>query len=181
LQTKYHSAFIGFGSNFGDGKKILASAWKRLGEEESVSLTLISSPFLSDPVDMDSDNRFTNCVGRIETSLTPHELLTKLLTIEKEFGRTRSHPGGKPEDRSLDLDLLYFSKLSIDEDGLVVPHPEVSKRLFTLVPMVEIEPTYVDPLTQKTVVSMCKCFYAQMRDGTIKEQKIERTAWQSQL
>ena len=181
MQTKYHTAFIGLGSNLGDGKQILVSAWKRLGEEESVSLTLISSPFLSDPVDMDSDNRFTNCVGRIETTLSPRDLLTKLLTIEEEFGRIRSHPAGESEDRSLDLDLLYFSKILIHEDGLVVPHPRVSKRLFTLVPMVEIEPTYVDPLTQQTVVSMCKHFYAQMRDGKIKEQKIERSAWKGRL
>ena len=177
METTYHSAFIGFGSNLGDGKQILARAWKRLGEEEGVELTTLSSPFFSDPLGMESDYRFTNCVGRIETSLSPSELLELLFRIEKEFGRTRSHSAGAPEDRLLDLDLLYFSSMTINEENLVVPHPRRMGRLFVLVPMVEIEPTYVDPETQETVVSICKRFYAEMREGTIPEQKIERSMW----
>lgn len=181
METKYYSAFIGLGSNLGNGKQLLAKAWRRLGEEESITLTILSSPFFTEPVDMDSDQRFTNCVGRIETSLTPRELLELLLSIEVEFGRIRSHPAGEPKDRSVDLDLLYFSTIIINEEHLIVPHPRITKRLFVLVPMVEIEPTYVDPITQESVVSMCKQFYAQIREGETEEQKIERSAWDEGL
>ena len=180
-EKKCYTAFVGFGSNIGDGKQILAKAWKRLGEEDGVELTTISSPFFSDPMGMESENTFTNCVGRLETSLTPAELLKRLLHIEEEFGRQRLQPEGGPEDRSLDLDILYFSTLSINEDDLVVPHPRIRERLFTLVPMAEIEPTYVDPVTKESVVSMCRDIYGRMREGIIEEQVIERSTWDEGL
>lgn len=181
MQNKHHTAFIGLGSNLGNGKQLLAKAWVLLGEEEQIALTILSSPFLSAPVDMASDRQFTNCVGRIETSLTPRQLLELLLSIETEFGRARSQSAGEPEDRLIDLDLLYFSTKIINEEHIIIPHPRISKRLFVLVPMVEIEPTYVDPATQESVVFMCKRFYTQIREGEVEEQKIERSAWDEGL
>ncbi len=165
----------------GDGKKTLAKAWRRLGGEDGVALSTLSSPFLTDPVGMDSTNTFTNCVGRIETSLSPGELLTRLLNIEQEFGRTRTSVDGQPEDRILDLDLLYYNAMTINADNLVLPHPRISERLFVLAPMVEIEPTCVDPMTGEDVVSMCRRLFDQLRDGTIAEQKIERSTWDAGL
>lgn len=181
LQDKLHIAFVGFGSNLGDSMQVLAAAWIRLGDDTDVKLIKLSSPFLSDPVGMDSDRRFTNCVGRIETSLAPGELLELLLKIEKESGRTRSHPAGEPEDRILDLDLLYYGTDLIHEKSLVVPHPQINKRLFVLLPMVEIEKSHVDPETGESLVLICRDFYEQMRNGTIEEQKIERSEWDESL
>lgn len=181
MQTDTNTAYIGLGSNLGDGKQILGDAWLRLGDEEGVELSTLSSPFHSDPVAMDSDRQFTNCVGRIETSLTPAQLLERLLVIEEEFGRKRSRSLGEPEDRSLDLDLLYYGDISTEEENLVVPHPRRNRRIFVLVPMAEIEPTFIDPVTNEDIVSICRRFYHEMREGTIELQKIERVSWEVDL
>ena len=176
-----HTAFVGFGSNLGDGQRTLADAWLRLGEEDQIDLTILSSPFLSDPLGMESENRFTNCVGRIETTLSPANLLGRLLAIEQEFGRDRSSAQQGMQDRTLDLDILYFSTLIFKEEDLTIPHPRIGERLFALVPMVEIEPTYVDPVAGKSVVNICKDFYAHMREGVISLQTIERAIWKEGL
>lgn len=178
MQNTYFTAFIGLGSNVGDGRKTIRQAWKRLENEGAIRLTTLSSPFFSDPVDMESDNQFTNCVGRIETSLSPVKLLRVLLGIEEEFGRDRTGADQLPRDRTLDLDLLYYSYCVVNEPDCIVPHPRIGERLFVLVPMVEIEPTYMDPVTGESVVSMCRKLYTLLREGKVAEQKIKRGTWE---
>ncbi len=178
METKPYTAFVGFGSNIGEGRKTLLRAWKRLGEEDAITLTTLSSPFFSDPVGMESDNQFTNCVGRIETKLSPQELLNLLLDIEEEFGRNRNPNLDGLQDRTLDLDLLYYSHHRIvDQPDCIIPHPRSNGRLFVLVPMAEIEPTYVDPITGESMVSMCRRLYGLIQGGEIEEQKIKRGVW----
>jgi 2-amino-4-hydroxy-6-hydroxymethyldihydropteridine diphosphokinase len=83
-----------------------------------------------------------------ETSIQAHPLLERLLQIEQEFGRTRPY-GGAP--RTLDLDLILYGDLVIDEPGLVVPHPRFRERRFVLAPLAEVAPEWRDPVTGKTV------------------------------
>ena len=82
---------------------------------------------------------------------------------------------------NFDLDILYFGNKCINEDTLIVPHPGISKRLFALVPVVEIEPTFVDPATQLDVVSMCRRLYEQIREGAVEEQVVIRSEWDEDL
>ncbi len=178
MQDIYYTAFIGLGSNLGNGRQTIQQAWKRLGNEDTIRLTTLSSPFFSDPVGMESENQFTNCVGRIETLLSPVKLLHLLLGVEEELGRDRTSSNQLPRDRTLDLDLLYYSHRVVNEQDCIVPHPRIGERLFVLVPMVEIEPTYRDPVTGETVVSMCRKLYAAIREGEVAQQKIKRGTWE---
>ncbi len=103
---------------------------------------------------------FTNAVGMVETELDPLELLHLLLHIEVEHGRQRvNHHSRNGEttgyhDRSLDLDLLSFGGTISHELELHLPHPRMSGRLFVLVPLSEIAPTFRDPVTGLTSTEM---------------------------
>ena len=83
-----------------------------------------------------------------ETTVAAHRLLERLLEIEQTFGRTRPY-GGAP--RTLDLDLILYGASTIDEPGLVVPHPRFRERRFVLEPLAEIAPEWRDPVTGKTM------------------------------
>ena len=146
-------AYIGLGSNLGDRRENLLQAWRRLGENDAVSLLALSSPFRTEPVGMESTNWFINAVGCIRTTLEPEELLQQLHAIEAGFGRKREQ-ASVPQDRSLDLDLLYWGDRVSDDPKVTLPHPELAGRLFVLVPLVEIGPDVRHPVIQKTSLEM---------------------------
>lgn len=89
---------------------------------------------------------FINQVVSIDTALAPQELLDRLLAIETQMGRQRIE---KWEPRILDLDILYFDQLSVRTETLIIPHPFIQERRFTLVPLVEIAADFVHPVLQK--------------------------------
>ncbi len=152
-------AWIGLGSNIGRGREQLSAAWQRLGELPGIRTVKISHPWNTSPVDMVSDNWFTNAAGSLEVCLSPEELLDALKMVEADFGRTGGKQGSGYQDRPLDLDLLYYGEDGahvVDSCDLVVPHPFISRRLFVLLPLTEIEPLLVDPKTRRTVTEMGK-------------------------
>jgi len=89
-------------------------------------------------------------VVALETELEPLELLQGLLAIEQEFGRDRA-AGFQNGPRTLDLDILLFGSLKIDEPGLVIPHPRLAERAFVLTPLCEIAPALVDAQSGESV------------------------------
>jgi 2-amino-4-hydroxy-6-hydroxymethyldihydropteridine diphosphokinase len=85
------------------------------------------------------------------TALEPHALLGALLAIEQERGRDRPSPNAP---RTLDLDLILYGQIILDEPGLIVPHPRFRERRFVLEPLAEIAPDLVDPVTRLSVVGL---------------------------
>ncbi len=142
--------FIGLGSNLGSGRQNIKKAWQLLGQLEQTTILTLSSPFLSEPVGMESEHWFTNAVGVLECKLSPHQLLDAMLAIENKMGRDRQQ--GK--DRTIDLDILYYDDMIIKEAELVIPHPEITNRLFVLAPLLEVAPDHLHPVAQQSSSAM---------------------------
>jgi len=176
-QHKPTSVFIGLGSNLGDGLTTLQQAWQEIGLKEGVSLLSLSSPFLSAPVGMESSNWFTNSVGKLETQLAPLELLDALLSVESHFGRRRDEAVEGYQDRTLDLDVLYFGKAVITSTRLTLPHPFLARRLFVLEPLAEIAPHFVDPVDGMTPLHKLETLKKQMDNGFVPLQEINKGCW----
>jgi 2-amino-4-hydroxy-6-hydroxymethyldihydropteridine diphosphokinase len=136
-------AYVGLGSNLGDRSATLGRALELLGEREGISVVAVSSFRETDPVGYLDQPPFLNAAAAIETSLSPQALLVTLLEVERELGRTREGPRYGP--RTVDLDLLLIEGITVDEQGLTVPHPRLHERTFALAPLAELDPTLVVP------------------------------------
>jgi len=173
------TAYIGLGSNLGSRRENLLQAWSRLGEMTGVELLVLSAPYRTEPVGMESANWFINAVGSLLTALEPEELLGKMLAIEAGLGRKR-HLKSKPEDRSVDLDLLYWGDRVSDNPRVILPHPEVANRLFVLFPLTEIGPEVMHPVLKKTSLEMlneCRAKQSQRSSGS----GVRETSWSNEL
>jgi 2-amino-4-hydroxy-6-hydroxymethyldihydropteridine diphosphokinase len=136
-------AYVGLGANLGDREQNLRSALEALASVPRVQVVAVSSFRETEPVGYTDQPRFLNAAARLETSLTPRELLDALLQIERSLGRTRTGPRYGP--RTIDLDLLLYGDESVDEPGLRVPHPRLAERAFVLEPLAELDPSLVVP------------------------------------
>ena len=171
-------AYIGMGSNLGDGKRTLQEAWKSLGKCEGIECLQLSSPYLSAPVDMVSQNWFTNAVGVLAASLEPIQLLRTLLAVEADFGRSRAETASGYQDRSLDLDLLYFGDIVMDSEELILPHPHVAERLFVLEPLAELGKDFCDHVIELTAGEMVEQLQLRFMRQERKLQEITRSSWE---
>ena len=172
------NVIIGLGSNLGDSARILRKAWSRLGEHETVTLGEISSPYISSPVGMASNYWFTNAVGWLKTSCSPHEFLDMLMEIERELGRLRDNGQKGYQDRLIDLDLLYFGSAILDDPHLTLPHPHLSERLFVLAPLASIAPEFIDPVRKVSMQFLYQQLVDKIDKKIIKNQKIEMRKWE---
>ncbi len=144
-------AHIGLGSNLGDREALIRSAIEALGKLPDTSVLQVSSLYETEPVGRASQPWFLNAVARIETALEPRQLLWNLQLVEKALGRERRQHLGP---RTIDLDLLLYGDRLVDEPDLQVPHPELTRRAFVLVPLVELDPMLVHPATGETMVAV---------------------------
>ena len=130
-------AYVGLGANLGDREATVRRALELLGAAR------VSTLIETEPWGFADQPRFLNAVAELETAESPRVLLDRLLEIERELGRTREGPRYGP--RTIDLDLLLYGDLELDEPGLTVPHPRLHERLFVLEPLAELAPELVVP------------------------------------
>lgn len=147
-----HSAWIGLGANLGDAAATLHQALHALAKSSGVH-SVKSSPFYqSDPVDAIGPP-FVNAVAKIQTSLSPLELLDLLQRIEHEHGRERPY---RNAPRTLDLDVLLFGNETINTPRLTVPHPRMHERAFVLHPLLDLDPEMMLPQgSAKELLAAC--------------------------
>lgn len=136
-------AYVGIGGNLGDVRETIRHALELLDAREGIVVAAVSTLRETDPVGFLDQPRFLNGAARLETTLSAHKLLTALLDVERELGRTRSGPRFGP--RSIDLDLLVLGDVELDEPGLTLPHPRLHERRFALEPLAELDPALVVP------------------------------------
>ena len=137
-------AFVGLGSNLGDREATVLRALGRLQGEPGVVVVRVSSLRETDPVGYVEQPRFLNGVVELETDLSARDLLSRLLGIERDLGRTRGE-GPPLGPRTIDLDLLLYGEDTIAEAGLQVPHPRLHERRFALEPLAELDSSAVIP------------------------------------
>ena len=139
--------WIALGSNMGEGRKNLDLAIKMMNER-GVLVEKVSTYIETEPYGYTEQDNFVNAGCIAETKLSPRELLGVLMKIELDMGRVRIIKWGP---RIIDLDILFYEDLIIDEEDLKVPHIEIQKRSFVLEPMNEISPDKIHPVFKKTV------------------------------
>ena len=148
--------FLGIGTNLGDRETNLKIAVGRI-EENIGHVIKSSSVFETEPWGFKTDNQFLNMVVKVETKLTPSEVLDSILMIETLLGRTR---GVKQySSRVIDIDILLYEDLILNEKNLKIPHPLMHERKFVLVPLCEIAPNLIHPVLKKSIrilLSLCK-------------------------
>jgi 2-amino-4-hydroxy-6-hydroxymethyldihydropteridine diphosphokinase len=131
-------AYVGLGANLGARERTLRRALELLVQAPGVEVVAVSSFRETDPVGVIDQPRFVNAAAALETDLTPRELLDLLLETERALGRVRGAERFGP--RSVDLDLLLYGDETLDEPGLIVPHPRLHERRFVLEPLAELDP-----------------------------------------
>jgi len=149
LATEAITAYLGLGSNLGDRQSNLDRALEFLGQRLRVKK--ISSIYDSEPVGNVEQPRFLNLVCEVATNLPPMALLALGKGIENKLGRWGG-PSGAP--RTIDIDILLYGDEVMETPELTIPHPRMTKRAFVLVPLAEIAPNAVNPVSGKTAREM---------------------------
>ena len=132
-----NTVYLGIGTNLGDKEANILKAYELI-EQKVGQISKRSSLYRTEPWGYQSDNDFVNTVICVETELSPHELLKATQMIERQMGRTKKSRGGEYHDRIIDIDILLYGDITINEPDLVIPHPLMKKRDFVMNPLGEI-------------------------------------------
>lgn len=136
--------FLGIGSNLGDRPQNLEGVKRLL----SIQILASSSIYESEPVGYLNQPWFLNAVIQVEEGLSVRELLNRAQQVEKMLGRKRDIPKGP---RTIDIDILFYNDLVLNEPDLIIPHPAIPERKFVLQPMDEVAPQFEHPVLHKTI------------------------------
>lgn len=145
--------YLSLGSNLGDRVGFVQQATSSLSMHPDINIVATSSFYESEPWKMNSENWFVNAIVQISTTLSPDALLDECQRIETLLGR----PANRSEeykDRTIDIDIIFYDNLIINNERLTIPHKHFHKRAFMLVPMLEIAEDFVHPFFGTTVESL---------------------------
>jgi 2-amino-4-hydroxy-6-hydroxymethyldihydropteridine diphosphokinase len=141
------SVYLALGSNLGDRKDYLRAGIRGLAARGVVPVRC-ASVYSTEPREVLDQPWFLNTAIEANTDLNPEELLRVCLDVEKENQRIRKTRKGP---RTLDIDIIFYGSDIVRKPGLTIPHPSFSARRFVLVPLAEIAPKFIDPLSGKTI------------------------------
>ncbi|ACO83968.1 2-amino-4-hydroxy-6-hydroxymethyldihydropteridine diphosphokinase [Clostridium botulinum] len=142
-----HTAYVAFGSNMGEKENYIKRALEKI-EERGMKIIKVSSIYETEPYGVLDQDSFLNGVVKIETNLTPEDLIGELLNIEKQLDRVRERRWGP---RTIDLDIIFYDDLIINEKDLVIPHKDMENREFVLKPLCDIDENFIHPVLKKSV------------------------------
>ncbi len=148
-----HEVYLGIGGNIGKKKFNFLKAYILIKKKLGYVLQT-SSVYETPPWGFNSPDNFWNMVIKIETDLSPDELIAGIISIEDSFCRVRTE--GIYRSRKMDIDILYYDNIVLDSITLTIPHPKIQDRLFVLVPLSEIAPEHKHPLLKMTTLELLK-------------------------
>lgn len=140
--------WFSLGSNLGDRLSHLQAAVDALHDEKSIQVIRISPIYKTEAWGNTNQPDFFNCVIEARTNLAPEQVLTIILETERKLGRIRNERWGP---RTIDIDILLMGQLTHTSDQLILPHPELHRRLFVLIPLADLSPDLLHPIEQKTI------------------------------
>ncbi|NEU80572.1 2-amino-4-hydroxy-6-hydroxymethyldihydropteridine diphosphokinase [Nostoc sp. UIC 10630] len=150
--TKPRRSAVALGSNIGNSQTILEAATKTLAQTPGILLEAKSRWYQTKAVGPPQPDYLNGCVT-LQVEMLPQQLLEILLGIEQQFGRVRQERWGP---RTLDLDLLLFDDFIVDTPNLQIPHPRMRDRAFVLVPLAEIAPDWIEPVSGCVIKELLK-------------------------
>lgn len=142
------TVYLSLGSNLGDKIGYLTEAIKYIKKLAGVNVERVSSFYLTQPWQMNSDNNFINCIVEVKTVLEPEELHSELKNIEIKVGRKDF---GLNRDREIDIDIIFYGNRIINRKDLVIPHPRMHSRMFVLQPLLELAADFEHPVLKRSV------------------------------
>ncbi len=145
------TAYLGLGANLGDREAVINQAVELLSQ--NIEILAVSSLYETAPVGFTHQPYFLNAALKANTAFSPRELLNFTQSVERRLGRERTQPWGP---RTVDLDLLLYDDLVLEEPDLIIPHPRLHQRAFVLIPLCEIEPLLLHPVVKKSVCLLLK-------------------------
>ncbi|NLJ82147.1 MAG: 2-amino-4-hydroxy-6-hydroxymethyldihydropteridine diphosphokinase [Bacteroidales bacterium] len=164
----YNKVYLLAGGNLNNTPKKYQELVQLL-EEKVGEIIGESSFYKSNAWGFVSNYPFVNIIYIVHTKLSPEEVLVQTQKIEKKLGRTYKNQSATYSDRSMDIDILFYNNLIYNSKDLIIPHPRIMERKFTLAPLVEISPEYIHPIVQKTINQL----YTECKDSSEVE-KIEK-------
>jgi len=145
---KNNTAYISLGSNLGDRKNFLDKALELLAESEDIKLSNVSDTIETKPLASPEHPNYLNAVAQINTTLPPKDLLKKTSEIESALGRKRNE---KWSPRTIDLDILLFDDIVLNQPDLKIPHPQLHLRSFALNGLCRLNPDLIHPVLKESV------------------------------
>ncbi len=142
--------YLGLGSNQGDRVGAIQQAIRFLTDHQNIRVLSASSFYETEPVGFPNQEWFVNVAVAIDTALPPEELLEICQEIEKALGRVRD-PQNQYGPRTIDIDILFYGDLVMNEPDLVIPHPRVHERACMLVPLLEVNSRLIHPVLKRNI------------------------------
>jgi 2-amino-4-hydroxy-6-hydroxymethyldihydropteridine diphosphokinase len=131
------TTYIALGANLGDAQATLRVVFDELEKLPDTTLNATSSLYRSPPFGENADGPdYINAVAKINTTLPPHQLLVELQKLEQKHGRERHYQNAP---RTLDLDILLYGDVVLNDEQLTIPHPRMTNRAFVLMPLAEVD------------------------------------------